>query len=102
MADTFPDFLVLRAARSIGLTEMFQFQAASACIRDVYMEQVPLPDLMADEFPGLRFSPALLKPACRCKLLSLFCKLHQPQVRIDGEAHVELRNAADMHKLTRQ
>jgi len=101
MADTFPDFLVLRAARSLGFSEIFQLQAASASIRDVCMEQVLLSELMADEFLGLHFSPALLKPACRCKLLSLLCKLHQPQVIIAGEAHLEIRNAADMHKLTR-
>jgi len=102
MANNFPGFLVLRAAKSVGLTEMFQFQAASACIREACMEQVLLSDLVADEFPGLHFSPALLKPACRCKLFSLLHKLHQPKVSIEGEAHVELRNEAEMHKLTRQ
>jgi len=101
MADTFPGFLAMRATRSLRLVEVFRLQATSTCIRDVCMEQVHLSDLLADEFPGLHFSPALLKPACRRSLVSLLHELHQPQVSIDGEAHVELRNAAEMQKLTK-
>jgi len=101
MANTFPGFLVLRAARPLTLVEVFQLQATSTCNRDVCMEKALLSDLMADQFPGLHLSPALLKSAGRCNLVSLLHELHQPQVSIDGEAHAELRNAAEMQKLTK-
>ena len=65
------------------------------------MEQLLLSDVVANQFSGLHFSPALLKPACRSYLVSLLHELHQPQVSIDGEAHAELRNAAEMQKLTK-
>jgi len=101
MATIFPGVLVLRVAKSLRLIEVFQLQATSTCTRDVCMEQALWSDLMADQFPGLHFAPALLKPACRCNLVSLLHELHQPQVSIDGEAHAELRNEAEMQKLTK-
>jgi len=101
MDNTFPGFLVLRAARSLGIAEVVHLQTTSVCIRDVCMEQALLSDLMADQFSGLHLSPALLKPECRSNFLSLLHELHQPQVSIDGEAHVELRTAAELDKLTK-
>jgi len=97
MAGSFADFLVLQAAKSLRLADVFHLQTANIQMRQACVEKTLWSDLLSVEFPGLDMSPILSQPGCPRSLVPLLRELHQP---ISGE-HVLLSSVTEVQKLTR-
>jgi len=65
------------------------------------MEKTLWYDLLSSEFPGLDLSLTLLQPACRHNLVPLLRELHQPQVRVTGQEHMQLRSVTELQKFVK-